>query len=79
VEIRYDREVKSLYIRLAAGDIDHTTEVEEFVYLDVDQEGRPLGIEFVDAEDFFPFLERHGGKICLPTRVATDTPLSLAS
>jgi uncharacterized protein YuzE len=79
VEIRYDAKVKALYIRLAAGEVDHTTEVEEFVYVDLDREGRPLGIEFVDAEDFFPFLERHGGKVRLPTRVAADAPLSLAS
>jgi uncharacterized protein YuzE len=79
MEIRYDAEVKALYIRLAAGDVDRTAEVEEFVYLDVDREDRPLGIEFVDAEDFFPFLERHGGKIRLPMHVAADAPLSLAS
>ncbi|HEY7035465.1 MAG TPA: DUF2283 domain-containing protein [Thermomicrobiales bacterium] len=79
MEIRYDAEVKALYIRLAVGEVDHTTEVEEFVYLDVDQEGRPLGLEFVDAEDFFPFLERHGGKICVPTHVSADAPLVLAN
>ena len=79
MEIRYDAEVKALYIRLAAGDVARTAEVEEFVYLDIDREGRPLGLEFVDADDFFPFLERHGGKVCLPTRIADDAPLSLAS
>jgi uncharacterized protein YuzE len=79
VEIRYDAEVKALYIRIAAGDVDQTAEVEEFVYLDIDREGRPLGLEFVDADDFFPFLERHGGKVCLPARVAADAPLTLAS
>jgi uncharacterized protein YuzE len=36
VEVRYDAEVKALYIRLAPGDIDHTAELEAFVYLDVD-------------------------------------------
>ncbi|MBA2277005.1 MAG: DUF2283 domain-containing protein [Chloroflexia bacterium] len=59
--MRYDAEVDALYLRLREGEVAATIEVEEMVYLDVDNEGRAVGIEFVSGADFLPFLQRQGG------------------
>ena len=54
-----------LYVALGDGPAAATIEVEEAVYLDLDADGRPIGVEFLDADDFLPFLERHGGRFLL--------------
>jgi hypothetical protein len=32
--------------------------------------GQPLGVEFVVAEEFYPFLERHAGALDVPGDLA---------
>ena len=59
----------ALYMALREGDVAETVEVEESVYVDLDDEGRPLGIEFVSAADLLPFLRRRGGEFVVPARV----------
>lgn len=80
MRFEFDREVNALYIYLRgesipAGGVARTIELAEGVNLDVDKEGRTLGLEFVDLEDFRRFLEDHDGVIDIPER-AED--LSLA-
>lgn len=65
-QFRHDADVNALYIRFAEAPVAQTVEVEELVYMDLDADGQPLGIEFVDADDFLPFIQRHHGNVELP-------------
>jgi uncharacterized protein YuzE len=76
-----DTEVNALYIyfrEIAPGAVARTIELEEGVNLDVDDQGRVLGLEFVDAGDFYGFIERRGGEIDIPERAEDIKGLSLA-
>ena len=35
--------------------------MEDSIYVDLDADGQPSGIEFLNAGDFFAFRERRGG------------------
>lgn len=68
-----DSEVNALYIYLRGetipdGGVARTIEVEDGVNLDIDSEGLVLGMEFIDADDFPRFLQRHGGRLDVPER-----------
>ncbi len=69
LRMRYDADVDALYLRLREGEVAATIEVEEMVYLDVDNEGRAVGIEFVSGADFLPFLQRQGGAFTVSDQV----------
>ena len=58
VQFQFDDEANALYIALKAGDVVRTIEVTDMVYIDVDADGAPLGIEFVSADEFVPFLRQ---------------------
>lgn len=76
-----DTEVNALYIyfrEIAPGGVARTIEIEDGVNLDVDAEGRVLGIEFVEAGDFYGFIERRGGSLDVPERVEDLKDLSPA-
>ena len=47
------------------------------VYVDLDATGRPVGIEFVAAEDFLPFLVRRGGELALSANMAAEVTRGL--
>ena len=67
ITFELDPEVNALYVRFARGEVARTVEIEnDAVYLDVDANGGPLGIEFVDADDVVPFLRRHSGNFDIP-------------
>lgn len=66
MQFRLDRDVNALYIELQAGKVAKTLELAELVYADVDEQGTPLGLEFVNADDFIPFLRERGGDIDIP-------------
>ena len=72
LRIKYDADADAMYLRLREGSVSETIEIEEMVYVDVDNGGRPLGVEFVVAADFLAFLARHGGEFVLPARLAVD-------
>jgi uncharacterized protein YuzE len=72
VEFRLDPDVNALYIRFMPGKADRTVEWEDMVYVDLDASGQPLGIEFVNADDFVPFLRRHEGNLDLPDQITTS-------
>ena len=63
---KLDPEVNALYITLKDGDVAQTVEFEDDIYLDTDQDGQVMGIEFVDATDFIAFMARHGGEVRIP-------------
>lgn len=70
MRIEYSPTAGALYLRLQAGTVAKTVEIEEFVDVDVDASGQPLGVEFVVAEEFDPFLERHAGALDVPGDLA---------
>lgn len=76
-----DTEVNALYIyfrEIPAGGVARTVELEDGVNLDIDREGRTLGLEFVDAGDFYKFLQDHDGELDIPERAEDIKGLSLA-
>jgi uncharacterized protein YuzE len=58
-----DMEVNALYIYANKGEISETLEVGPDVYMDVDTEGRIIGIEFLDPDYLIQFLREHGGEL----------------
>jgi uncharacterized protein YuzE len=52
MKIEYDPQADALYIQLREGEIAETVETNKYIYADVDEEGRPLGIEIL-------FVKRH--------------------
>jgi uncharacterized protein YuzE len=84
-----DTEVNALYISLReipeseSGTVARTVELgtgacQEGVNLDIDSEGRILGLEFVNADDFGRFLAAHGGDLDLPERAENLEGFSIA-
>ena len=72
LRFEHDREVNTLYIYLREipdGGVARTIELEDGLNLDVDEEGRTLGLEVVDADDFYRLLDRLGGELDIPLRV----------
>ncbi len=49
MQIDYDPESDAVYIRLREGEVDDTLEAGKYVFVDVDHEGVPLGLEILFA------------------------------
>ncbi len=49
MQIDYDPEADAIYVRLRPGEVDDTLTVGKYVYVDVDHEGVPLGLEILFA------------------------------
>ena len=49
MKIEYDPKADAMYIRLAAGEVVDSDEVRPGVVLDLDAQGRVLGIEMLDV------------------------------
>jgi len=70
MRIEYSPDEQLLYLRLGAGEVAHTVELEPNVYVDLDAAGAPLGVEFLNAADLLPFIARHGGALGGPDDIA---------
>ena len=79
MKIEYSPTANALYLRLRTGRVAETVEIEETVYVDLDDAGQPLGLEFVSADEFLPFLERHAGALELRQDLAALTTIRRAS
>lgn len=61
MKIEYDKEVDGLYIRIQEKHVARTREIEEGVNIDLDDEGKVIGLEIIGAteryslEDIFNF------------------------
>lgn len=78
MRFEYDEEVNALYIyirEIPDGAVARQIEIQDGVYLDADEDGRTFGMEFLDLENFYEWLHRHGGRVEIPERLAD---LSLA-
>ncbi|MBE2199650.1 MAG: DUF2283 domain-containing protein [Anaerolinea sp.] len=49
MQIDYDPDADAIYIRLREGEVDDTQVVNKYVYVDLDENGRPLGLEIFFA------------------------------
>ena len=49
MKIEYDREVDALYIRIQEKEVCRTKELEEGINLDIDEEGKIIGLEIIGA------------------------------
>lgn len=49
MQIDYDPDADAIYIRLRDGEVDDTQLVNKYVYVDLDENGRPLGLEILFA------------------------------
>ena len=82
MRIELDTEANALYLyiqdEIRDGEVVRTLEVEEGVYLDLDADNHPLGLEFVHADTFQDFLKRHGGRIEIPDVVEDRDSLRLS-
>lgn len=77
MKIELDAEYDLLYIELRDGDVDRTLDLDDGVHLDLDTEGRVLGMEFISMEAFKHFLERHSGQVEIPDVVKDPDALPL--
>ncbi len=64
MNIKMDPETGVLYLRAKGSEgtpglVDETAEVEEGVYLDLDANMKPVGMEFLSIEDFEAFLKKY--------------------
>jgi len=57
MRIEYDREVDALYIRLQQKYVARTVEIEEELNLDLDENGKLIGLEILDATDRYPLAD----------------------
>jgi len=49
MEINYDPEADAIYIQLRLGEVDDTLQAGKYVFVDVDVNGVPLGLEILFA------------------------------
>ncbi len=49
MQIDYDPQTDALHIQLRSGDVDDTLEAGQYVHIDVDKDGVPLGLEILFA------------------------------
>jgi uncharacterized protein YuzE len=83
MRITYDREADAIfvYVRpIPPGGAARTVclnegdEIEDWVNLELDDEGRTLGVEFLSLQAFTRYLKEHGG-LKLPEPYTGETPL----
>ncbi len=51
MQIDYDLEADAFYIHLRPGEVDDTQQINKYVYVDLDEQGQPLGLEILFASD----------------------------
>lgn len=66
MKIELDPTFDLLYIQLREGEAESTVDLDEGVHLDLDAEGRTLGIEFLSIEAFRRYLGRRDGAVDIP-------------
>jgi uncharacterized protein YuzE len=57
MRIEYDREVDALYVRLQEKYVDRTVEIEEGLNIDLDENGKLIGLEVLDATERYSLAD----------------------
>jgi uncharacterized protein YuzE len=78
MRFKYDLASRAGYIRLRAGRCKESVEIAPGCYLDVDEEGRVIGLEFLSLEELSEFVKRADG-VELPGRMENPETFSLRS
>lgn len=66
LRLTYSASGNALYVQMREADAAETVELDENVYLDLGEDGEPVGVEFANAGDFLDFLTRQGGEFVIP-------------
>jgi uncharacterized protein YuzE len=53
MEVTYDEEADAMYVRLRSGDFARNERIDDRALLDLDAEGRVLGVEILQASQRF--------------------------
>jgi len=59
MRIEYDREVDALYIRLQEKYVARTVEIQEGLNLDLDENGKLIGLEVLDATERYSLFDNY--------------------
>ena len=57
MRIEYDKEVDALYVRLQETYVARTVEIEEGLNLDLDENGKLIGLEILDATERYSLAD----------------------
>ena len=57
MKIEYDNEIDALYIRLQEKYVDRTLEIEEGLNIDLDESGKMIGLEVLDAVERYSLAD----------------------
>lgn len=57
MKIEYDKEIDALYIRIQEKYVAKTQEIEEGINIDLDEEGKLIGIEIIGAKERYPLKD----------------------
>ena len=57
MKIEYDAEIDALYVRLQEKYVDRTIEIEEGLNIDLDENGRLIGLEVLDATERYSLAD----------------------
>jgi len=49
MQIDYDPEADAIYVQLRPGEVDDTLTVGKYIFVDMDKDGVPLGLEILFA------------------------------
>lgn len=69
MRIKLDSDVNALYITFREGAVARTIEIADMVFADLDENGDPIGLEFVSTDDFVPFLRDHADDATVPPQI----------
>jgi len=80
MQINYDPQADTLYIQLQSGQVDDTIEASKYIYIDIDEENVPLGVEILFARQILGQTNVDKVTINLgPLVLQTDEALSVAA
>jgi len=57
MKIEYDNEIDALYTRLQEKYVDRTLEIEEGLNIDLDESGKMIGLEVLDAVERYSLAD----------------------
>jgi len=52
LKLEYDRQADAIYIRLREAEVENTRELDDHVIIDLDANGRMVGIELLFVSDY---------------------------
>ena len=78
MQIDYDPQADALYIQLKKGEVEDTQEISKYIFVDLDQDGVPLGLEILFAKQVLDDVDPASITINIsrPSELAGDLPIS---